>query len=163
MTSFFLKDKIFISALPPYIFFFFLPPLCSCLHWCMWARPGAGQEVVIPKSDKMGSVPTQWTQTHSCVYWDYRSHTQTHTSDMIYILPPAQSIMGILLCSDIYCSSALSLSLRRPHGTIAPECDTHTLTHRHTQRHEVILNRVSVVIPKLEQLKTDSSLQLWSH
>lgn len=49
--------------------------VCACLRWCMWARPAAGQEVVIPKSDKMGSVPTQWTQTHSCVYWDYRRHT----------------------------------------------------------------------------------------
>lgn len=53
--------------------------VCACPRWCMRALPAAGQEVVIPKSDKMGSVPTQWTQTHSNVHWDHCRHTQTHT------------------------------------------------------------------------------------
>ena len=53
--------------------------VCACPRWCMWALLAVGQEVVIPKSDKMGSVPTQWTQTHSGVHWDHCRHTQTHT------------------------------------------------------------------------------------
>lgn len=53
--------------------------VCARPRWCMWALPAVGQEVVIPKSDKMGSVPTQWTQTHSGVHWGHCRHTQTHT------------------------------------------------------------------------------------
>lgn len=58
----------------------------ACVDICERAAAAAGQQVVIPKSDKMGSVPTQWTQTHSWVYWGYRRHTQTHAADMMYIL-----------------------------------------------------------------------------
>lgn len=120
--------------------FIYIPLLYLRVCWCMWARPAAGQEVVIPKSDKMGSVPTQWTQTHRRVRWDRCRHTRSETTDMIYILSLPQSIMEIRSYSDIYCSLAL---LHSPSVSFCLCGPMHQLnTHTHTLSHEVILSKV---------------------
>lgn len=104
--------------------------VCACPWWYMWALPAAGQEVVIPKSDKMGSVPTQWTQTHSSVHWDQCRHTQTHTYTRdIDPLTGSVNNGDTHMFRHLLFLWALSVSLYIPTDQGCAHTHTHTHTH----------------------------------
>lgn len=119
-----------------------------CVDTCSRAGAAAGQEVVIPESDKMGSVPTQWTQTRRSVY----TLRHTHTTCMMYILRLSGPIMEMSSCSDVYCPSArllTSLFLAFCFFGFTAEVGSHTIAHTtHTQTlsrapiYEVICSKV---------------------